>query len=235
MRLQGKTALVTGGLLRDWRGDCSSICPRGGTGGPLRGVMSNVDTRSLRRYVRLAVRLFFVLADLTSRKEIDRLVDETHKAVGQIDILVNNAGIFPMTPTAQVDEATFDRGHRDECQGPFFPEAAFAPGMVERGSGKIINITTVLAHKGFPSGSLYGATKAALTLLTKSWAAEFGPGGVNVNAIAPHLVRTPGIEEHIEIIERIASALPAQRYAMPLRLQMPLSILPATKQTLCME
>jgi NAD(P)-dependent dehydrogenase (short-subunit alcohol dehydrogenase family) len=87
--------------------------------------------------------------------------------------------------------------------------------MAERGSGKIIDITTVLAHKGVSEGALYGASKAALTLLTKSWAAEFGPSGVNVNAIVPHLIRAPGTEESPEILERAAGTLPARRYALP--------------------
>ena len=87
--------------------------------------------------------------------------------------------------------------------------------MAARGSGKIINITTVLAHRGFAGAALYGATKSALTLLTRSWAAEYGPGGVNVNAVAPHLVRTAGTEEHLAMLERVASTLPARRYALP--------------------
>ncbi|GHO89546.1 SDR family NAD(P)-dependent oxidoreductase [Dictyobacter formicarum] len=100
-------------------------------------------------------------------------------------------------------------------KAPFYLVAAFAPQMVEQGSGKIINITTVLAHKGFAGASLYGATEAALTLLTRSWAAEFGPAGVNVNAIAPHLVRTPGIEGNMEVIDQVAKTLPVRRWAKP--------------------
>jgi NAD(P)-dependent dehydrogenase (short-subunit alcohol dehydrogenase family) len=129
--------------------------------------------------------------------------------------LVNNAGIFPMAEKAQIDEAIFDAVIATNVKAPFYLTAAFAPQMAERGSGKIINITTVLAHKGFAGASLYGATKAALTLLTRSWAAEFGPGGVSVNAIAPHLVRTPGTERHMERVDRVANTLPARRSALP--------------------
>jgi NAD(P)-dependent dehydrogenase (short-subunit alcohol dehydrogenase family) len=157
----------------------------------------------------------WVSADLTSRQDITKLVSQTQTAVGLIDILVNNAGIFPMGDTAEVDEATFDAAIATNVKAPFFLTAAIAPQMALRGSGKIINITTVVAHKGVAGTALYGATKAALMLLTKSWAAEYGPAGVNVNAIAPHLVRTPGTEENLKSLEQIAGSLPARRYAMP--------------------
>jgi NAD(P)-dependent dehydrogenase (short-subunit alcohol dehydrogenase family) len=75
-----------------------------------------------------------------------------------------------------------------------------------------------LAHKGVSGGALYAASKAALALLTKAWAAEFGPSGVNVNAIAPHLVRTLGIEHSLEAAHDIATSLPARRYAMPVEI-----------------
>ncbi|HEV8192262.1 MAG TPA: SDR family oxidoreductase, partial [Ktedonobacterales bacterium] len=145
----------------------------------------------------------------------DRLIAETRKVAGQIDILVNNAGIFPLAATALIDEATFDAVIATNVKAPFYLTAAVAPEMAEQGSGKIINVTTVLAHKGVSGGALYGASKAALTLLTKSWAAEFGPSGVNVNAIVPHLIRTPGTEESLEGLEQVASTLPARRYALP--------------------
>jgi len=157
----------------------------------------------------------FVRADLTARQDITDLVAQTHALVGLVDILINNAGIFPMGATADIDEATFDAAIATNLKAPFFLTAALAPQMVERGSGTIINITTVVAHKGVAGTGLYGATKAALTLLTKSWADEFGPGGVNVNALVPHLIRTPGTEAELESLEQIARSLPARRYALP--------------------
>jgi NAD(P)-dependent dehydrogenase (short-subunit alcohol dehydrogenase family) len=100
-------------------------------------------------------------------------------------------------------------------KGPFYLTAALAPSMAERGSGKVINITTMAAHIGMSGMALYGASKAALTLLTKSWAAEFGPNGVNVNAIAPGPTRTPGTAVMGEGLDQLASTLPAGRPAHP--------------------
>jgi NAD(P)-dependent dehydrogenase (short-subunit alcohol dehydrogenase family) len=214
MRLQGKTALVTGAT--------SGIGAAIAQAFAREGAQVVMTGRSAQRGQAVALTIreaggsaHFFVADLTARKDIDHLITETHRAVGLIDILVNNAGIFPMAETAQIDEATFDAVIATNVKAPFYLTAAFAPQMAERGSGKIINITTVLAHKGFAGASLYGAMKAALTLLSRSWAAESGPGGVNVNAIAPHLVRTPGTEKHMERVDQVANILPARRSALP--------------------
>ena len=214
MRLQGKTALVTGATSGIGAAIAQAFAREGA-----HVVITGRDAQRGQAVVQ-SIReaggsALLVVADLTSRREIDNLVSEIDKMAGHLDILVNNAAIFPMAETAQVDEATFDAVMATNVKAPFYLVAAFAPKMVERGWGKIINITTVAAHRGFAGVALYGATKAALTLLTKSWAAEFGPGGVNVNAIAPHLVRTPGIEQAMEFVERAAEALPARRYALP--------------------
>jgi NAD(P)-dependent dehydrogenase (short-subunit alcohol dehydrogenase family) len=87
--------------------------------------------------------------------------------------------------------------------------------MTERGRGKIINITTMAASVGIPEMALYGATKAALALLTKSWATEFGPHGVNVNAISLGPTRTPSTESMGEGLDQFAQTLPARRTASP--------------------
>ncbi len=214
-QLQGKTALITGAT--------SGIGEAIAYAFAREGAQVVITGRDAQRGQAVADRLgegssVCIVADLTSRADIERLINETHRLVGSIDILVNNAGIFPMDETARIDEGTFDAVIATNIKAPFFLTAAFAPHMAERRSGKIINITTVLAHKGFSGGALYGASKAALALLTRAWAAEFGPSGVNVNAIAPHLVRTPGTEQHIDAFEEIANSLPARRYAMPVEI-----------------
>jgi NAD(P)-dependent dehydrogenase (short-subunit alcohol dehydrogenase family) len=214
MRLQGKTALVTGAT--SGIGEAIALAfAREGAQVVITGRNASRGQVVVEKIREDGGSAHLVVADLTSRKGVDHLIAETYKAVGHIDILVNNAGIFPMADTALIDEATFDEVFATNVKAPFYLTAAFAPQMVERGAGKIINITTVLAHKGLSGGSIYGASKAALTLLTRSWAAEFGPGGVNVNAIVPHLVRTPGTEGSIEVLEQIANALPARRYGLP--------------------
>jgi NAD(P)-dependent dehydrogenase (short-subunit alcohol dehydrogenase family) len=146
-------------------------------------------------------------------EEVRRLAAEATAVLGHIDILVNNAGTGFWGTTEQTDEATFDALIATNVKGPFYLTAALAPQMAQRGSGKIINITSVVGHLGRTGLALYGATKAALTLLTRSWAAEFGPKGVNVNAIAPGPTRTPGTSDMD--FDQFVRRLPAGRAALP--------------------
>ena len=99
-------------------------------------------------------------------------------------------------------------------KAPFFLVQALVPHMVERGSGVVVNILTGAAHRGSPAAGLYGSSKAALLLLTKSWAAEFGPSGVRVNAVSPGMIRTEGTSGGAGL-EPIAATIPARRLGDP--------------------
>jgi NAD(P)-dependent dehydrogenase (short-subunit alcohol dehydrogenase family) len=212
MRLQGKTALVTGATSGIGQAIAQAYAREGA-----HVVVTGRDAQRGKAVVEAihttGGEATFVAADLASEAGIERLAKDATEAVGPIDILVNNAGIFPFGPTAQTDEATFDEVIETNVKAPFYLTAALAPQMAERGAGKIINITTIAAHVGMPGMALYGASKAAVTLLTKSWAAEFGPSGVNVNAISPGPTRTPGTAGMGEGLDQLASTLPAGRPA----------------------
>jgi len=101
-------------------------------------------------------------------------------------------------------------------RGTYFLVAELAKGMMARGRGSIINITSLAAVKGIPGASGYSATKAALASLTRTWAAEFGPAGVRVNAVSPGPTRTEGVlAEWGESIEDLVAAAPLARTARP--------------------
>src|ERR1700688_5062857 len=106
------------------------------------------------------------------------------KEVGDIDILVNNAGFAVWGPTETVEIASFDAMFATNVTAAFVLVAAFAPGMVARGTGSIINISSMAGRLGLAGGAAYGATKAALASFTRAWAAEYSPRGVRVNAVA---------------------------------------------------
>ncbi len=122
----------------------------------------------------------FVGANLNDLAAVRALVDE----VGAVDVLVNNAGASWFGPTADLDEATFDDLFDGNVRSAYFLVAGIAPGMAERSSGSIINLASMAGQIGLAQGAAYGATKAALTSMTRSWAAEFSPRGVRVNAVA---------------------------------------------------
>jgi NAD(P)-dependent dehydrogenase (short-subunit alcohol dehydrogenase family) len=131
-------------------------------------------------------------------------------------VLVNNAGIFPFGPSHEIPIEDVQAVLEFNVVAPFTLTAAFVPGMIERGSGAIVNVSTMVASFGLPGMSAYGASKAALELLTKAWAAEYGPVGVRVNAVSPGPTRTPGTAAMGEEgINQLAATLPLRRAADP--------------------
>jgi NAD(P)-dependent dehydrogenase (short-subunit alcohol dehydrogenase family) len=132
---------------------------------------------------------------------------------GHVDIFINNAGIFPFGPTHEMKEEQFDRVYSTNVKAPYFLVAEIAPLMAKRGKGAIVNISTMAADYGAPGMSLYGSSKAAINLLTKTWAAEYGPKGVRVNAVSPGPTRTEGTEAMGESLEQLAAQAPAGRTA----------------------
>jgi len=134
---------------------------------------------------------------------------------GHVDILVNNAGMFPFGPTHKMSEETFDDVFALNVKAPYFLVAELAPLMAERGKGAIVNISTMVANYGAAGLSLYGSSKAALNLLTKAWAAEYGPKGVRVNTVSPGPTRTEGTAAMGEALQQLAAQAPAGRPAAP--------------------
>jgi NAD(P)-dependent dehydrogenase (short-subunit alcohol dehydrogenase family) len=132
---------------------------------------------------------------------------------GHVDILINNVGIFPFGPTNTTTEEEFDRVYSLNVKAPYFLVAELAPLMAKRGKGAIVNVSTMVADYGVSGMSLYGSSKAAINLLTKSWAAEYGPQGVRVNAVSPGPTRTEGAEAMGEGLEQLAAQAPAGRPA----------------------
>jgi NAD(P)-dependent dehydrogenase (short-subunit alcohol dehydrogenase family) len=98
-------------------------------------------------------------------------------------------------------------------KAPYFLVAELAPLMAKRGKRAIVNVSTMVADYGVSGMSLYGSSKAAINLLTKVWAAEYGPNGVRVNAVSPGPTRTEGTEAMGEALEQLAAQAPAGRPA----------------------
>lgn len=135
----------------------------------------------------------FVAGDLGDARSARALAREAVAlGGGRVDILVNNAGVYPFGPTERTPESDVDTVYALNVKAPFYLVAELAPAMAGRGRGAIVNVSTMVADYGAAGMALYGSSKAALNLLTKSWAAEYGPRGVRVNAVEPGPTRTEG-------------------------------------------
>ncbi len=139
---------------------------------------------------RRAVR---VPMDVTSRAQVSTGVERVDAELGGIDILVNNAGLGPPeTPVEDATEADFDLTFEINVKGLFLVSQAVGRGMIERRGGRIINLSSQAGFVALPGEAIYCASKAAVSHLTKCLAVEWGRYGINVNAVAPTFIRTPG-------------------------------------------
>src|ERR1700730_4277321 len=153
------------------------------------------------------------LRDAASARAVARKAVEL--GGGHVVILINNAGIFPFGPTHEMSEESFDGVYALNVKAPYFLVAELAPFMAQRGKGAIVNVSTMVADYGAAGLSLYGSSKAAINLLTKAWAAEYGPKGVRVNAVSPGPTRTEGTAAMGDALQQLAAQAPAGRPAAP--------------------
>jgi NAD(P)-dependent dehydrogenase (short-subunit alcohol dehydrogenase family) len=164
------------------------------------------------------------MADISDSTKIRQVVDDVMSASGRIDILVNNAGIYPMVPFAEISEALRDRVLDVNIKGTWNCTQCIIPAMLKQGYGKVINISSVTGPFVAAQGStIYSITKAAINGFTRALAIELAGCGININAICPGYVDTPGIrsvaagfgENPDDFIDMLAQSVPAKRVASP--------------------
>jgi NAD(P)-dependent dehydrogenase (short-subunit alcohol dehydrogenase family) len=156
----------------------------------------------------------FISSDLRNADSAREVASKAIEAGnGHVDILINNAGIYPFGATHEMTEDQFDQVFSTNVKVPYFLVAELAPLMAKQGKGAIVNVSTMAADYGVIGMSLYGSSKAAINLLTKTWAAEYGPRGVRVNAVSPGPTRTEGTDAMGEGLELLAAQAPAGRPA----------------------
>lgn len=165
----------------------------------------------------------FVAADLSDPAGVAALA----AAAGDVDVLVNNAGFSWFGPTDQLDDVTFDELFAANVRGAYRLVAALAPGMAERGHGSIVSVDSMAGHVGLPGAAAYGATKAALTAMSRAWAAEYSPAGVRVNTVAPGPAYTGGATE--ELITNLGGTTLLGRAAQPEEIAQAIAFLASDK------
>lgn len=139
------------------------------------------------------------------------------KKVGLVDVLVNSAGVVgPNAPMTDVTTADWERTFAVNVTGTFRMCRTVAPGMVERGWGRIINLASMAGKDGNPNLSAYSASKAAVIGLTKSLGKELATTGVSVNAVTPAVFETPmNATTAPDVLERLTTLIPMQRLGRP--------------------
>ena len=141
-----------------------------------------------------------VPCDITDDRQVTSAVAMVRAALGPIEILVNNAGRAHSAPIGKVDDATFDELLALNVRAVWVMVRAVISDMRESGWGRIVNIASVAAHRGWPYTSLYTASKHAVGALTRSLAAEVKNSGIAVNAVCPGYVDTQIVEQAARVI-----------------------------------
>jgi NAD(P)-dependent dehydrogenase (short-subunit alcohol dehydrogenase family) len=208
MELTNQTALITGGTAGIGLA-CARLMAREGASVIVTG---RDEERGKEAAARIDGDVRFIQADLADIESVKSLVQQA----GNVDILVNNAASFPAALTVDQELTSFEKTFDTNVRGTYFLAAGLVPGMLERGRGSIVNVTTMVARKGVPGAGAYSASKAAVESLTRTWAAEFGAHGVRVNSVAPGPTKTEGVEaEWGDTNEELGRALPLGRTAGP--------------------
>jgi len=185
--LQDKTAIVTGASRGIGRSIAEVFIREGA-----RVILCGRKQETIEQVAReMGTRAKPVVCHVGKADQIENLVETAMREFGGIDILVNNAGTnIAQGPCLQMDEGQFDKMVEINLKSTFRLMKLVAPGMCERGSGSIINLASIAGLRPQFQSLLYSMTKAALIMMTQSYALELGPMGVRVNAIAPGLIQT---------------------------------------------
>lgn len=189
LRLDGKTAIVTGGAKGIGRGIAERLVEAGAN-----VIVSDVDEDAGAR-TAADIRAEFVRADMSSEEEIGRLVGSAVDRHRGVDILVNNAGIYPFKPALELTAQEWDRIQAVNLRGLFLISREFAKAAGRRAGGAaIVNIGSIDSfHPSSVGLAAYDASKGGVLMFTRNFALEVAPLGIRVNMIAPGGIQTEGV------------------------------------------
>ena len=216
--LTGKNALITGAT----HGIGMAIA-RGLSGAGAKIIINDISQEKLdnavKEYAADGIEVAAYLFDVTSDESVKTYVAKIEKEVGPIDILVNNAGIIRRTPAVETEVADFELVIKIDLIGPFIMSKYVGINMIKRGSGKIINMCSMMSELGRETVNAYAASKGGLKMLTKNLASEWAQHNIQVNGIGPGYIATaqtgPLREPGHPFNDFIIGRTPAGRWGTP--------------------
>lgn len=221
--LEGKVALVTGASYGIGFAIASAYAQAGATI-VFNDIRQELVEKGLAAYEEKGIKAHGFVCDVTKEEQVQAMVRKIQETVGAIDILVNNAGIIKRIPMCEMSAEEFRQVIDVDLNAPFLVAKSVLPGMMKKGSGKIINICSMMSELGRETVSAYAAAKGGLKMLTKNIASEYGRYNIQCNGIGPGYIATPQTAPLRELqpdgsrhpFDRfIISKTPAERWGTP--------------------
>lgn len=188
--LTGKIALVTGASYGIGFAIAKGLASAGAKI-VFNDINQDMVNKGIAAYAEEGIQANGYVADVTNEAQINAMVAQIEQEVGTIDILVNNAGIIKRIPMHEMTAAEFRQVIDIDLNGPFICSKAVIPSMMKKGSGKIINICSMMSELGRETVSAYAAAKGGLKMLTKNIASEYGEFNIQCNGLGPGYIATP--------------------------------------------
>jgi 3-oxoacyl-[acyl-carrier protein] reductase len=212
--LKGKVAIVTGSRRGIGYGIVLALAKEG-----CNVVVSDMEQKDCENVVKeiekKGVKGLAVKCDVSNKPEVDELVAKTMKKFGRLDILVNNAGIYPFVPFLDMTEDDWDKVLDVNLKSVFLCSQAAA--KVMKPGSKIVSISSIASFVGFQGLAHYCASKGGINGVTRALALEMAPKKINVNAVAPGAIDTPGANQSSseDVKKQTIAAIPWKRMGIP--------------------
>lgn len=208
--LNGKTAIVTGSARGIGRAIAEGLYCAGANVviADINGDMAQATA------AEIGERALAIEADVSRSDAVNAMVSKTIETFGDIDILANNAGADNAVPILEMEEDEWDRLIRINLKSVFLCTKAVLPSMIKRGGGSVISTSSIVARQGAMNGGIhYASTKSAIIGFTKTLARQMAENNIRANCIAPGVIDTDLIREHLpmDLREKIETAIPTGR------------------------
>jgi NAD(P)-dependent dehydrogenase (short-subunit alcohol dehydrogenase family) len=217
MRLENKVAIITGagsGIGQT----IALIFSKEGAKVVVADLFEEGGLETVNQIKEKGGKAIFVKTDVSDPKDIDKMVEKCLDEFSKVDVLVNNAGIYKSLPLTETSEEDWDKILKINLKGVFLGSKRVIPEMINQGKGKIVNTASIAGLVGFEESSAYCASKGGVISLTREMALEYASKKININCIAPGVIKTSMTKEMLnnpEIKENLSKSTPYSRLGEP--------------------